>query len=382
MNIELHNITVRELTDSYVDNGELGVHGYGGKLDIRPSYQREFVYGERERKAVINTVWDGFPLNTMYWVKRDGETSVPYEVLDGQQRTISICQYVNGDFIYINRYFDNLKKDEQERILSYRLMVYVCSGTDSEKLDWFKTVNIAGKALTPQELRNAIYAGSFVSDAKRYFSRTQCVAYKEGNALIAGSTIRQEYLETAIKWMCFKEYGKDDDAEICRYMAEHQHDVNAIPLWNYFQAVVNWAKSYFVIKDREKVVKGIEWGELYNSYHEKHLDRNAMEREIRTLLDDDELQSAKGIIQYVLSRKEKYLNFRAFSDKIKLATYERQGHKCAICGKHFNYKEMEGDHIMPWCEGGKTVEANCQMLCRKCNREKGAGRQTLRFENT
>lgn len=303
MNIELHNITVRELTDCYVDNGELGVHGYGGRLDIRPPYQREFVYGEKERKAVVNTVWDGFPLNTMYWVKRDGEINVPYEVLDGQQRTISICQYVNGDFMYKNRYFDNLKKDEQERILSYRLMVYVCSGTDSEKLDWFKTVNIAGKALTPQELRNAIYAGSFVSDAKRYFSRAQCVACKEGNALVSGSTIRQEYLETAIKWICLKEYGKDDDAEVCRYMAEHQHDVNAIPLWNYFQTVVNWAKSYFVIKEREKVVKGIEWGELYDSYHEKHLDRNAMEQEIRTLLDDDELQSAKGIIQYVLSHK-------------------------------------------------------------------------------
>lgn len=45
-------------------------------------------------------------------------------------------------------------------------MVYLCSGEDSEKLEWFKTINIAGEKLTDQELRNAVYSGSWVSDAK------------------------------------------------------------------------------------------------------------------------------------------------------------------------------------------------------------------------
>jgi uncharacterized protein with ParB-like and HNH nuclease domain len=168
MNIELKKITVRELANGYKDNAENGVVGFGGKLDIRPPFQREFVYGDKERKAVIDTLEKGFPLNVMYWaVREDGN----FEIIDGQQRTISICQYVEGDFSLNGLAFHNLPKDKQEQILNYELMVYFCSGTDSEKSDWFETTNIAGKELTKQELRNAVYSGSWVSDAKRYFSK-------------------------------------------------------------------------------------------------------------------------------------------------------------------------------------------------------------------
>src|SRR5690606_23188166 len=178
MNIELKEITVRELTDGYEDNEEGGVIGFGGKLDIRPPYQREFIYKEKQRDAVIDTILKNFPLNVMYWaVREDGN----FEVIDGQQRTISICQYVNGDFAYMFKYFHNLKDDEKQKILDYKLMVYICSGTDSEKLEWFKTINIAGENLTDQELRNAVYSGSWVTDAKRYFSKNGCAAYQIGS---------------------------------------------------------------------------------------------------------------------------------------------------------------------------------------------------------
>lgn len=149
MNIELKEITVRELTDGYEGNEEGGVIGFGGKLDIRPPYQREFIYKDKQRDAVIDTITKDFPLNVMYWaVREDGN----FEVIDGQQRTISIAQYVEGDFAFNNRYFHNLQTDEREQILNYKLMVYLCSGADSEKLEWFKTINIAGERLTDQEL--------------------------------------------------------------------------------------------------------------------------------------------------------------------------------------------------------------------------------------
>ena len=168
MKIELREVSVRELTKGYKDSGNNGVVGYGGKLDIRPPYQREFIYKEKQRDAVITTITQDFPLNVMYWADRGDGT---YEVIDGQQRTISICQYVTGDFAYMFRYFHNLTDDEKEQILNYKLMVYICTGTDSEKLKWFQTINIAGEKLTEQELRNAVYSGPWVSDAKRYFSK-------------------------------------------------------------------------------------------------------------------------------------------------------------------------------------------------------------------
>ena len=198
MKIELKEITVRELTNGYQDNEENGVVGFGGKLDIRPPYQREFIYKDKQRDAVINTVTKNFPLNVMYWAVREDGT---YEVIDGQQRTISLCQYKIGDFAYLFKYFHNLKDDEKEQILNYKLMVYVCSGTESEKLEWFKTINIAGEKLTDQELRNAVYTGPWIADAKRYFSKNGCVAYNLGSDYLIGSAIRQEYLDTAIKWI-------------------------------------------------------------------------------------------------------------------------------------------------------------------------------------
>src|SRR5581483_8543214 len=266
MKIELHKIKVREVVENYKDNAEEGVVGYGGKLDIRPKYQREFVYKDKQRDAVIDTVRNGFPLNVMYWVVRDDSG---YEVLDGQQRTISLAQYVNGDFsVDFNgrlAMFHNLTPEEQNQILDYELMIYFCEGTDKERLDWFRIINIAGEKLTDQELRNAVYTGPWLSDAKLKFSKTNCAAYllaNDGGALLSGSPIRQEYLETALSWI--------NNGAIEDYMARHQHDENANELWNHFQEVMAWVRKTFPNYRRE--MASVNWGELYNRYKDETLD--------------------------------------------------------------------------------------------------------------
>jgi hypothetical protein len=361
MKIELKEITVRDLTNGYQDNEENGVIGFGGKLDIRPPYQREFIYKDKQRDAVINTITKDFPLNVMYWaVREDGG----FEVIDGQQRTISISQFVEGDFAYNNRYFHNLQQDEKEQILNYKLMVYLCSGTDSEKLDWFETINIAGEKLTAQELKNAVYSGSWVSDAKRYFSKNGCAAYGLGSDYLTGSPIRQDYLETVIGWIC----GNASDDGIKNYMAKQQHEPNANELWLYFQSVINWVKVVF--PKYRKEMKGVAWGILYNQFKDKKLDHIKLEEEITTLMQDEDVTSKKGIYEYVLTRKEKYLNIRAFSDNQKREAYERQKGICPVCTENYKIEQMEGDHITPWHEGGKTTAENCQMLCKDCNRRK------------
>lgn len=358
MEIKLHKITVRDLTAGYADNAEQGVKAYGGKLDVRPPYQREFVYGEKQRSAVIDTLTQGFPLNVMYWATRDDGT---FEIIDGQQRTISICQYVHGDFAYFLRYFHNLQEDEKEQILNYELQVYICSGTDSEKLKWFETINIAGEKLTEQELRNAVYAGSWVSDAKRYFSKNNCAAYGLASKYVSGSPIRQDYLETAIRWI--------SKGNIEVYMGNHQRDPNAVGLWNHFSSVINWVKAIF--PKYRKEMKGVDWGTLYEKYHEKTLDAAALETEVTKLMMDSDVQKKPGIYPYVLDGDEHHLGIRAFDDNTKREVYERQQGICRICGKHFEIEQMEADHITPWKEGGRTIADNCQMLCRECNRRKG-----------
>lgn len=357
MKIELKEITVRELSDGYEDNDEEGVVGYGGRLDIRPQYQREFIYKDKQRDAVITTVTRGFPLNVMYWALRE---QGDYEVIDGQQRTISVCQYVNGDFAYLNRYFHNLQNDERAQILGYPLMIYVCEGTDSERLDWFRTINIVGERLSDQELRNAVYAGSWVSDAKRYFSKNGCPAYGLAGDYLSGTANRQEYLETAIKWI-----SKDD---IEGYMAKNQHEPNANDLWLYFQSVIAWVKATFPPYRNE--MKGIGWGELYNDFNKRKFDSKKLEAQISRLMEDEDITNKKGIYPYVLDGKENHLNIRAFTKNQKREAYERQKGICPVCKEHFDIDEMEGDHITPWREGGRTSADNCQMLCKDDNRRK------------
>jgi hypothetical protein len=365
MKIELHEITVKELAEGYRDNAEGGVVGFGGKLDIRPPYQREFIYKDKQRNAVIETVRRDFPLNVMYWAVRDDGG---YEVIDGQQRTISICQYVKGEFsIPIDGNalaFHNLQDDQQAQILSYKCMVYFCAGTDSEKLEWFKTINIAGERLTDQELRNAVYHGPWTADAKRYFSRTACPAYQIAGDYMTGTAIRQEYLETAIKWHA----DATAAGTIEKYMSTHQHDEDAAELWHYFQGVIAWVKATFPTK--RKVMKSVDWGPLYNKFGKETLNPAKLEKEVARLMQDEDVTSKPGIYPYVLNGDERHLNIRAFTPNMKREAYERQGGICVKCGKHFELDEMEGDHIKPWHEGGRTDAANCQMLCKDDNRRK------------
>ena len=360
MEIKLHQIPIREVIAGYKDSQEEGVTAYNDKLDIRPKYQREFVYKEKQRNAVIETVKQDFPLNVMYWmIREDGG----YEVLDGQQRTISIGQYVNGDFSLNERYFHNLTKEEQDQILDYKLMIYFCEGTDKERLDWFKIINTVGEQLTEQEIRNAVYTGPWLSDAKLKFSKSNCVAYllaNDGGKLLEGSPIRQEYLETALSWI---NNGKIED-----YMARHQHDKNANELWEYFQNVIEWTRKTFPNYRRE--MSGVNWGDLYNEFKDKKFDTKKLEKEIAELMEDEDVTKKSGVYQYILTRKEKYLSIRTFTDKQKREAYERQNGICPICSKHFGIEEMEADHITPWSKGGKTISENCRMLCQKDNREK------------
>jgi hypothetical protein len=360
MKIDLHKIPIREVIAGYKDNAEEGVVAYNGKLDIRPKYQREFVYKDKQRNAVIESIKSNFPLNVMYWmIREDGG----YEVLDGQQRTISIGQYVNGDFSLNEMFFENLTKTEQDQILNYELMVYFCEGTDKERLDWFTVVNTYGEKVNEQEIRNAVYTGPWLADAKLKFSKTNCAAYllaNDGGQVVSGSPIRQEYLEAAISWI--------NDGKIDNYMARHQHDKNADELWQYFQDVIAWVRKTFTKYRKE--MKDVSWGNLYNENKDRKFDSKKLEEKIAELMEDEEVTNKKGIYPYILTGEERNLNLRAFTDKMKREVYEKQKGICKKCKKRFEIEEMEADHIKPWHEGGKTTVKNCQMLCKDDNRRK------------
>ena len=355
MHIRQLDVTVREIAKNYINNNdENGVIGYDGNLNIRPAYQREFVYKDKQRDAVISTIRKGYPLNVIYWAKNTDGT---YEVLDGQQRTISFCDFVAGKYSINGEYFHTLSDAEQDEILNYHLIVFVCEGTDKDRLDWFRTINIAGEKLTEQELLNINYTGKWLSDAKRRFSKTGCVAYKIASNLVSGSPIRQEFLETALDWI--------SEGHIADYMAAHYKDENSDELWGYFQKVIDWVNSVFPFYRKE--MKGLDWGRLYRIYKGYTNNPVALEAEISRLMADDEVTCKKGVYEYVLSNGTAVnkLSLREFSEKDKRTMYEKQHGLCPIDGQHYEISEMEAHHIIAWDNGGKTILENCVMVAKK-----------------
>lgn len=373
MKIKLQQIKVRDLVKGYVNNDEEGVVGYGGRLNIRPAFQREFVYNEKQQKAVIDTVVKGYPLNTMYWVRNEDDT---FELLDGQQRTLSICEFVEGNFSMefskgVEQAFHNLTDDEQNAILDYELMVYICDGNERERLEWFRTINIAGEKLTDQELLNINYIGSWLSDAKRKFSKTNCVAFKLGRKFVKGLPIRQDYLETALSWI--------SGGNITNYMSTHQHDVNANELWLYFNSVITWIETTFALdtnpKNYRKEMLGLNWGDLYNRFRNNMYDAQAIEKRVNELMANEEVTDKKGVYEYILSGENEdmacKLSKRTFSDADKRTAYERQNGICPITGEYLPITEMQADHIIPWWKGGTTTLSNLQMISKTANARKG-----------
>lgn len=384
MKINMIELPVKDLIVGYhEDNNTSRVVAWDGKLDVRPEYQREYVYADKERDAVINTVLQNFPLNIMYFVDRKDGT---YEVLDGQQRIISICRYAHnmfsvkipaatGGFNTVN-YPSLFDGDEdapdvytRQMFENYKLMVYICEGSDKEKIDWFQIINIAGEKLEKQEIRNAVLHSSWLTDAKSVFSRRNCAAHKHYGKYMAGDYIRQKYLETVFSWKADEEGITGKDA-VDDYMKKHRNDKNADDLWYYFEAVFKWVRDNFGSFD--KSMKGVQWGLLYNRHKDDNLDSSELQKRVKELLSDVEIQKKSGIYEYLLTGKESCLNLRTFSNDEKLSIYHKQGGKCAICGKPFDFADMAGDHIKPWSRGGKTTIDNCQMLCTTCNLKKQA----------
>lgn len=393
-------VPVRELVRDYqVDTSTNQVTGYGSALDIRPKYQRNFVYKPAQQEAVIDTVIHEMPLSIMYWAVTgtDPDTGEPsrFEILDGQQRTLSLCAYLNGDFSYTQpgtatpKSWANLSSTQQQAILDYEITVYLCQGTDDEKLAWFQRINIAGEQLTRQELRNAVYAGPWLEDAKATFSNSSSTFFQRYEKLIKGDPNRQEVLETVISWRTDAQVRANKKAghtgkvtTIESYMADYQHASNAGDLIGYAESVMSWVERTFVSNAQNDIVapmKGLPWGVYFNQY--AHALDNAQKREtvarVHELLQDEEITKKAGIWAYLLSNDTRHLNLRTFSTKQKQQMFYQQKRTCAAPNwtghdpdQTFELHEMEADHVTPWSQGGVTETSNGQMLCKACNRAK------------
>jgi hypothetical protein len=378
------NITVKDICEGFVYN-ELegkGLFGLAGKLTIQPEYQRNYIYAEENREAgVIESILKGYPIGLIYFNKVGKDT---FEVLDGQQRITSLGRFITDKFAIqdenkMPQIFGNMAKDKQNKILETKLLIYECEGTESQIKEWFKTINIAGIPLNNQELLNAVYSGPFVTKAKEEFSNSQNANIQKWSAYISGSANRQAFLERALDWV-----GKGNIGD---YMSRHRYDNNITELKTYFNSVIDWVSSVFI--DVESEMRGLEWGRLYEQYHQKRYNSAEVSAKVQKLYADPYVKSRKGVFEYILggSVDTKLLDVRVFDEATKKAVYTMQTTEaetkkesnCPHCAighdanknKIWSFGEMDADHVSAWSQGGKSDIENCQMLCKTHNRAKG-----------
>jgi len=380
------SITVKDICEGFIYN-ELegkGLFGLSGKLTIQPEYQRNYIYasdGGKREVAVIESILKDYPIGLIYFNKVSENN---LEVLDGQQRITSVGRFITDKFAIkdengMEQYFGGMAKDKKAKILETKLLIYECKGTESQIKEWFKTINIAGVPLKPQELLNAVYSGPFVTLGKEEFSNSQNANIQKWSAYVSGSANRQDFLERALDWV--------SKGNIGDYMSSHRFGKNITELKKYFSSVIDWVSSVFI--DVESEMRGLEWGRLYEQYHKKAYDPAKVSAKVQKLYGDPYVKNRKGIFEFILggSTDTKLLNARVFDDATKKSVYEEQTTKaekkkesnCPLCAlghdankeKIWSLNDMDADHVTAWSKGGATSAKNCQMLCKTHNRAKG-----------
>lgn len=386
MEAKLQQYTVKDVTDGFVYNefeGK-GLYGLSGTLVIQPEYQRNYIYGDGKKDvAVIDSLLKGYPLGLIYFNNGDAQL----EVLDGQQRITSVGRFVTGKFAIKRdgkeQTFSSLPQEDRNKILDSEFLVYVCEGTESEIKEWFQTINISGVPLNDQELRNAVYSGPFVTASKAVFSNSGNALQQKWSSYVKGDPKRQEVLEVALHWIAASK-----GVSIDRYMADHRHDKSIDELKGYFTSVIDWIDSVF-ISPPDKEMRGLEWGRLYEEYHNTPFNAAIIATKLSDLQGDPSVHNPKGIYEFLLGgeKQTQLLGVRLFDDKTKRHAYQQQTSaaetagisNCPLCAvghsanakKIWALKDMDADHVSAWSKGGSTDISNCEMLCVTHNRAKG-----------
>ena len=382
------DISIADICKGFVYN-ELegkGLFGLSGKLVIQPEYQRNYLYAESKmEEAVIHSVLKGYPLGLIYFNKVGNDR---YEILDGQQRVTSLGRFLTDKFPLFDEtgkphYFTRMPADKQRKINETPLTIYICEGEESEIKAWFKTINIAGIPLNHQEVSNAVYSGTFVTKAKEEFSNSQNANIQKWSAYIKGKVSRQDYLRTALEWVA----RSSDDDVVDAYMSKHRLDTDITELKTYFTSVIDWISGTFI--DVESEMRGLEWGRLFETYHNTPYDPAEVSAKVHELYADNAVKKRAGVFEYILGgcTNTRLLEIRLFEESTKKAKYTQQTDEAKACGKSncphcaiagdnnakriWKYNEMDADHVTAWSNGGATDINNCQMLCITHNRAKG-----------
>lgn len=383
-----------------------------GDIVPQPDYQRDYVYDEIKASKLVESALMGIPIPTIYLCE---EVDGVYSIIDGQQRMTSFVRFLKNEYKLrkleelsnLNGlFFKDLDKATQRNLKSVSLnTIILTKESEALKYEIFARLNQGSVALTPQELRNCIYRGSF-NDLLDDIAFTN----KYLPELFVGENKRKKYQEYVLRFFAlknFNDYSSSIGKTMNIYMSTHKNDdekaiENAKKLFNGTIDIIKQVlgNDAFCAYDRQNKCSMKKFsGSVYDSiiiafsmFNSHSLMKNA-DAIRKTIIDikannetySDYTYAATGSKDRVIGRIMIIYNaikeilekngdttpqVRCFSDNDKQNLWHKH-YICSYCGQEIlAYDDAEVDHIFAYSKGGDTVLENAQLLHRHCNREK------------
>lgn len=365
-------ITLGDLAKDYCNGSEVAERTTivdGVKTIINPSFQRGLVYDLDNMQSLIDSILHGYIIGQVTFAEVNG----CYLVVDGQQRITTICQFIKGEVpAYNGMYFASITEDEQNIILNTELPIAILLNASKEQIaEQFKRTNTCGETLTNMEILAAIYDGAFMHELKVVFGNYFLTKGfgKKYKDFLKGDANRLFFVELAIKIYDAK---SNDTEKIIKFCIEHNITVDDVV--KRFKEVFNWyMKLVANLTPAQKKLLPINLSveDMYNKYGNISMGADKFAILFNEALNSlDEGDTSSKLMDYVFTQDRQYITPRLFPKSIAVRVYKKQNGICPICCQHFDFDEMQADHIHPWALGGKTKESNCQMLCKDCNNKK------------
>lgn len=379
--------TVSELIKMYENN----------LLHTDQTTQRKFIYADTQdiftdsgvtshASDVITSILDrGIQLPALYFWQTKGDKIIPdfaedeYSIHDGKQRFLSIYYFVTGNLsAYVHGKecrFNDLSIKDKGALLSYAFDIVVRRGTKAQEEESFILINTRSIALTLYEALRGAYYGKFFTEFEAFVN-----SYPSNSIKNVGRG------EQAI-WLLYTALGivtcpdrKQLEPLAKKELAACRNDSFDRKKNNFDKIVEVFCKlqpsfgGLVAIDNNKNPHKMWRIATYIVNNHARYIDKIVAyyaggwvaSNDIKKWKYEVHVTAIKALV-----RDDVHCAYnRFFSDDVKRTLFEKS-HKCARCGKTFNYNDLDVDHILPWSKGGMTILDNAQLMCRSCNASKG-----------
>ena len=221
---------------------------YNDSIILQPFYQREYRATIDDESSLIESILVGIPIPPVFLSSTRYRGVQVLDVVDGQHRLKAFYRFRKGLYAlsglplldeYNGKCFENLPIEAQEDLISHKLPAYVFRNFPGKKfeLEVFNRYNKGTKALTQQEIRNAVYSSPFndyVNEFAKSLMNDQDIVLKNAYNVTKDRYLKKKVQEGIFTILWVLEFGintsfKDSTTYANEYMKVKAEDYENDP---------------------------------------------------------------------------------------------------------------------------------------------------------